>query len=60
MKNVRNAPMVGVSYRIPESVKAWINAAAAEQERSANWLVVNILSQACAKAQEQAKEGAAA
>lgn len=60
MNNVRNAPLVGVSYRIPEGVKAWINAAAAEQDRSANWLVVHILCQACAKAQEQARQEVAA
>lgn len=53
MKNVRNEPLVGVSYRIPGVVRNWINSSAAEQDRSANWLVIQILTQAYVKAQQQ-------
>lgn len=53
MKNIRHEPMVGVSYRIPEVVRNWINTASAEQDRSANWLVVQILTQAYTRAQQQ-------
>lgn len=37
---------VGVSYRLPRSLRDWLNVEAEKQERSANWLVNKLIAQA--------------
>lgn len=46
MNRPRKEATVGVSYRVPERIRDWLNAESAEQERSANWLVTQILTKA--------------
>lgn len=57
MNTRRKEPLVGVSYRIPERIREWLNSESSTQERSANWLVTQILQKAYEQSQ---KQGAAA
>lgn len=53
MKSSQKDSVVGVSYRIPARVREWLNTESAMQERSANWLVTKILSDAYQQSRKQ-------
>lgn len=54
--------LVGVQFRIPPDVKEWLKREAGTQDRSANWLVIKVLSDAmnAGKGDAQAGESARA
>ncbi|KAA9181990.1 MULTISPECIES: hypothetical protein [Delftia] len=60
MSRSRKEATVGVSYRVPERIRDWLNTESAEQERSANWLVTQILTQAYEESKSRHQQGAEA
>ena len=50
MENVDRQPLVAVQHRIPLAVKEWLAQQARTQERSANWLVCKLLTDAMVNA----------
>jgi hypothetical protein len=52
--------LVGVQYRIPQEVKDWLKSEAENHDRSINWLVIRVFSDAMKAAKGDAQAGESA
>jgi predicted HicB family RNase H-like nuclease len=53
MNDLSKQPLVAVQHRIPVAVKEWLAQQARAQERSANWLVCKVLTEAMTASQSK-------
>lgn len=53
MNDLAKQPLVAVQHRIPVAVKEWLAQQARAQDRSANWLVCKVLTEAMEASQSK-------